>query len=187
MFGNSLFLRLKTEFLCQLTNFEDAENAFVVCATNCPWDLDFAFVRRFHRRLYVPLPNRQERLEFLNLYTKNTSLEATCQYWDMILDKTEGYSGSDLTNIVTSALNNPLYELENEKIWRVIDNECYTPVGDGLNYDNIVCCDITELPANSVKPREVEFLDLLQASDRVKRTISDRDLDKYKSYIDSFK
>ena len=31
---------------------------FLLAATNCPWDLDPAFLRRFQRRVYVPLPNR---------------------------------------------------------------------------------------------------------------------------------
>ena len=31
---------------------------FLLAATNCPWDLDPAFLRRFQRRVYVPLPDR---------------------------------------------------------------------------------------------------------------------------------
>ena len=38
---------------------------FLLCATNCPWDLDSAFLRRFQKRLYVPLPDFAARKQLL--------------------------------------------------------------------------------------------------------------------------
>lgn len=170
--------------MCQLTNFEGTKNVFLLCATNCPWDLDVAFIRRFHKRIYVPLPDKQERLEFLHLFTKNTDLEKCSNFWELIVEKTDGYSGSDLTNMITHALNIPLYELENVKVWRLVDEKYYTPMGEAISYDKIVCCDITELPPNSVKSRDVEIVDLLEAIDKVKKTVPSSQIVRYKNYID---
>ena len=53
--------RIKTELLKQMeganSSFKD-ENIFFLCATNCPWELDSAFLRRFQKRVYIPLPDR---------------------------------------------------------------------------------------------------------------------------------
>lgn len=36
----------------------NCNEVFLLCATNCPWELDPAFLRRFQRRIYIPLPDR---------------------------------------------------------------------------------------------------------------------------------
>ena len=48
---------MKTELLRQL-EASDHEKVFVLASTNCPWDLDAAFLRRFQQRVYIPLPDR---------------------------------------------------------------------------------------------------------------------------------
>ena len=35
-----------------------AGEIFLLCATNCPWELDPAFLRRFQKRIFIPLPGR---------------------------------------------------------------------------------------------------------------------------------
>ena len=52
--------RIKTELLKQMegTRNLDDSNIFLMCATNCPWELDTAFLRRFQKRIYIPLPDR---------------------------------------------------------------------------------------------------------------------------------
>ena len=49
--------RIKTELLRQ-TETATNSNIFLLCATNCPWELDSAFLRRFQKRAYIPLPDR---------------------------------------------------------------------------------------------------------------------------------
>ena len=53
--------RIKTELLTQMegaTASTGTNNLFLLCATNCPWELDSAFLRRFQKRIYIPLPDR---------------------------------------------------------------------------------------------------------------------------------
>ena len=53
--------RIKTELLKQMEGADNsvtADKIFLLCATNCPWELDSAFLRRFQKRIYIPLPDR---------------------------------------------------------------------------------------------------------------------------------
>lgn len=168
--------------MTQLSNFENNQNSILICATNCPWDLDTAFIRRFQKRIYVPLPDRPERLEILKLYTKDTNLENCTQHLELVLDKTEGFSGSDLSNLVAYALEIPIYELQEAKVWRLIDNKFYTPIGQSLFSEQVICSDVHDLPPNSVIARQANSFDLLCSTDQVERSVSDKDIEKYKKY-----
>lgn len=61
--------RIKTEFLVQLdgANTFAGENAriLIIGATNRPDDLDEAVRRRLVKRLYIPLPNKAGRKQFI--------------------------------------------------------------------------------------------------------------------------
>ncbi|KHJ79212.1 ATPase, AAA family, partial [Oesophagostomum dentatum] len=57
--------RVKTELLVQLQRLHTVSNIVLICATNCPWDLDPAFMRRFEKRIYVGLPDFDARLAML--------------------------------------------------------------------------------------------------------------------------
>ncbi|EEB10260.1 protein MSP1, putative [Pediculus humanus corporis] len=53
--------RVKTELLTQLDDFgSEPENyhIYILGATNCPWELDSGFIRRFRKQIYVPLPEK---------------------------------------------------------------------------------------------------------------------------------
>jgi vacuolar protein-sorting-associated protein 4 len=58
---------VKTELLIQIQgiNSKDNEGLLVLGATNRPWEIDSAIMRRFEQRIYVPLPNFKERVSFL--------------------------------------------------------------------------------------------------------------------------
>lgn len=51
--------RVKTEFLVELDGAKtnNDERVLIIGATNLPQELDDAVIRRFVKRLYIPLPN----------------------------------------------------------------------------------------------------------------------------------
>ena len=49
--------RLKTELLIQLDGLKSNTDLFLMVASNNPWDLDAAFLRRIEKRIFIGLPS----------------------------------------------------------------------------------------------------------------------------------
>ena len=45
-----------------------AAHVMVLATSNCPWDIDEAILRRFEKRIYIPLPDIVARVSALRLY-----------------------------------------------------------------------------------------------------------------------
>lgn len=79
--------------------------AFIMVATNRPWDLDDAVLRRLPRKILVDLPLRDDRAAILKLLLKDEQLAEDVSI-DDLADKTVWYSGSDLKAVcVTAAMS----------------------------------------------------------------------------------
>lgn len=105
--------RLKTELLVALDGVasEPNERVLVLGATNMPQQLDEAALRRFSKRLYVPLPDREARNALLcNLLTKVKS-GLSVRDVETVVQRTQGYSGSDLTALAKDAAMGPIRQL----------------------------------------------------------------------------
>ncbi|CAG5126342.1 unnamed protein product [Candidula unifasciata] len=99
--------RMKTELLIQMDGAErkNQEKIFLLCATNCPWDLDTAFLRRFQKRIYIKLPDHNSRIELMKLHCHGSKVDMSQSDWEQLASQTDGFSGSDLSTLTTGALN----------------------------------------------------------------------------------
>jgi SpoVK/Ycf46/Vps4 family AAA+-type ATPase len=88
-------------------------NVFVMVATNRPFDLDEAVLRRLPRRLLVELPMKEDREAILKIHLRGEALDDSVSLSD-IAERTPFYSGSDLKNLAVSAALACVKE-ENEK------------------------------------------------------------------------
>ena len=77
-------------------------NAFIMVATNRPFDLDEASLRRLPRRLLVDLPTEKDREAILGIHLKDELL-ATDISLSSLASQTPFYSGSDLKNLAVAA------------------------------------------------------------------------------------
>jgi SpoVK/Ycf46/Vps4 family AAA+-type ATPase len=91
----------------------DSGSAFIMMATNRPFDLDDAVLRRLPRRLLVDLPTENDRLEILKIHLRDETLAEDVNLADLAA-KTPFYSGSDLKNLAVAAALNCVRE-ENEQ------------------------------------------------------------------------
>ncbi|KAF9466946.1 AAA-domain-containing protein [Collybia nuda] len=101
--------RIKTEFLVQMNGVgHDDTGVLVLGATNIPWQLDNAIKRRFEKRIYIPLPGPEARRHMFQLHIGDTPNELTQKDFRQLADKTDGYSGSDISVVVRDALMQPV-------------------------------------------------------------------------------
>lgn len=102
--------RVKTEFMVQMQGVGAAKdnNILVLGATNLPWALDSAMRRRFEKRILIPLPDVEARLELLKNRMKKESTTLTDADYQTLAQKTDFYSGSDLSSLIKNACYEPL-------------------------------------------------------------------------------
>jgi vacuolar protein-sorting-associated protein 4 len=98
-------VRARNQFLQEMDSILDKKtpsHIYIIGATNKPWALDQPFIRRFQKRIYVPLPGPEARREMFEIYAKSLKL-ATDVDRELVVQKTGGYSGSDLRDIFQGA------------------------------------------------------------------------------------
>ncbi|KAJ8489721.1 hypothetical protein ONZ51_g2781 [Trametes cubensis] len=103
--GNSLAHRgVITEFMQEMDGLKSSKesNVIVIGATNRPFDLDDAVLRRLPRRLLVDLPGEKEREEILKILLRDETLADDVDL-KQLAKKTESFSGSDLKHLCVSA------------------------------------------------------------------------------------
>lgn len=89
------------QFLKEWDGLNDL-SVFVMVATNRPFDLDDAVIRRLPRRLLVDLPTQADRKEILRIHLRGEQLDESIDLEDLS-KRTPFYSGSDLKNVAVSA------------------------------------------------------------------------------------
>lgn len=96
--------KLVSSFLSEMDGFaKNNQGVLVLGATNTPWAVDPAFRRpgRFDRVLFVPPPDRDARLQILRLQLAERPVADL--KLERIADRTSGFSGADLENLVETA------------------------------------------------------------------------------------
>jgi SpoVK/Ycf46/Vps4 family AAA+-type ATPase len=110
--------RLKTEFMVQMDGISTNDNegsgrrVLLIACTNCPWDVDSAVLRRFPRRIYVPLPDSEARRALIeNLLKKSGKHSLTTRQISTLVNRTNGFTCSDISSIASEAAFGPLRSL----------------------------------------------------------------------------
>ncbi|XP_042042491.1 uncharacterized protein LOC121787732 isoform X1 [Salvia splendens] len=108
--------RMRNEFMAAWDGLrsKDSQRILVLGATNRPFDLDDAVIRRLPRRIYVDLPDADNRLKILKIILSPENLETGFPL-EQLANSTEGYSGSDLKNLCIAAAYRPVQELLEEE------------------------------------------------------------------------
>ena len=97
-------VRVRDQFLRETDGLNDKGknlHLYVIGATNKPWTLDPPFLRRFSKRIFVPLPDNEARMAQFRMYTAPLTLSEDVGL-ELLAKLGDGYSGSDIRDICQS-------------------------------------------------------------------------------------
>ncbi len=102
--GNDEREQTLNQILVEMDGFEPNDQVIVMAATNRPDVLDTALLRpgRFDRRVTIDLPDRKDREAILKIHARKKPLHADVDL-KVIAERTPGFSGADLANLMNEA------------------------------------------------------------------------------------
>src|SRR5437879_3270167 len=97
-------VRVRNQFLKEMDGILDKNKKFhvyLIGATNKQWVLDEPFIRRFQKRIYIPLPDIKTRMDMFQIYAHDLKLDNNVDFAELAR-MTEGYSGGDIRDLFQS-------------------------------------------------------------------------------------
>ncbi|XP_072514831.1 katanin p60 ATPase-containing subunit A-like 2 isoform X1 [Salminus brasiliensis] len=153
--------RMKTELLVQMDGLARSNDlVFVLAASNLPWELDHAMLRRLEKRILVGLPSSPARKAMIDHWlppiSNNGGIELRTELaYDVLAQKTEGYSGSDIRLVCKEAAMRPV-----RKIFDALENH-----SEGH-------CDMSFIELETVTT--ADFLEVIAHTKPSARNLTDR-------------
>ncbi|XP_027634835.1 katanin p60 ATPase-containing subunit A-like 2 isoform X5 [Falco biarmicus] len=115
--------RMKTELLVQMDGLARSDDlVFVLAASNLPWELDSAMLRRLEKRILVDLPSKEARRVMIQHWLPPLSNSGGVELrtdldYSLLGQETDGYSGSDIKLVCKEAAMRPV-----RKIFDALEN-----------------------------------------------------------------
>lgn len=147
------------------------KTVIVLAATNTPWDLDEALRRRLEKRIYIPLPDVEGRIQLFRINMKGCELDEDVDL-DVLAEKSEGYSGADVANVCRDAAM-----MSVRRIMEEARKKC-------LGKDAIQA--MLKEQKENLRGTAVSMDDFLVALTKINKSVSGNDLQKYADWMDEF-
>mmetsp|Transcript_32427 Transcript_32427/g.47306 ORF Transcript_32427/g.47306 Transcript_32427/m.47306 type:complete len:443 (+) Transcript_32427:62-1390(+) len=193
--------RIKTELLVQMDGLGNSvDKLLVLCATNMPWAIDGALLRRCQKRIYIPLPDERARKRLLEIrmHKMEPPPEVAPEEMDTLVAFTEGFSGSDLSVLVAEAIMGPVRKCQDAQAfyWVKVTNK------EGVEEDKLEPCSpghpgciemsIMELASNPIYGADklvappVTFGDFQKTLSTCKASVGPEQLEEFEKFTRSF-
>ncbi len=153
--------RIKTQFLQEMQGVKSGGGKLVTLmgATNLPWDIDNAVLRRFEKKIYCGLPTVEGRTKIFELCTKEVEMDETVNF-EELGEISEGYSGSDIATVCREVVMLPVRELD---------------VSGRLTSSN-----------NEFTLRKITREDFINVLQNIKPVVSDSEIEKFRKWRNEF-
>jgi len=194
--------RIKTELLVQMDGLGNSvEGLLVLAATNLPWAIDSAVRRRCQKRIYIPLPDERARKRMfeIKLAKLDPRADITSEQLDSLMNRTEGFSGSDITVVFRDAIMEPVRRCQDAQAFQWVEvpkaggeegekEKKLMPCSPGT----VGCVEMTIMklaqeygPESLVAP-PVTFRDFEKTLQRCKPSVSEDDLKEFAKFTAEF-
>jgi transitional endoplasmic reticulum ATPase len=109
--GGTGMERMVSQLLTEMDGIQEMQGVVVIAATNRADMIDTALVRpgRFDKIVYVPNPDKKTREKILEIHARGKPIGRDIDL-SKIVEKTEGFSGADVSAIVNTAISLVLHE-----------------------------------------------------------------------------
>ncbi|KAK7466997.1 hypothetical protein VKT23_004060 [Stygiomarasmius scandens] len=178
-----------TEFMQEMDGLKSSrgDNVIVIGATNRPFDLDDAVLRRLPRRLLVDLPGEKERKEILKILLRDEKLDPSVDL-QSLAKRTENFSGSDLKHLcVSAALDSvkehvklPWITSANPELESSASNQVTSSASSEQSVDQLIATEVKtpRQKQNGQDQNQDSETQPLPEPEKVPRIISQRNFDK---------
>ena len=153
--------RIKTQFLQEMQGVKSSNDKLVTLmgATNLPWDIDNAVLRRFEKKIYCGLPTKEGRSKIFELCTKEVEMDETIDF-NELGEMADGYSGSDIATVCREVVMLPVRELD---------------VSGKLTSSN-----------SDFNLRKITRQDFINVLENIKPVVSDSEIEKFEKWREEF-
>ena len=112
--GNDEREQTLNQILTNMDGFTESQGIVVIAATNRIDVLDNALIRpgRFDRKINVPLPDYDGRIQIAKVHFKNKKVDDKSVSFDELSSLTTGFSGADIANLANEAA---IFSVRNNK------------------------------------------------------------------------
>lgn len=180
---NEASRRVKTEFLTQMQGVgHDDTGILVLGATNLPWGLDPAIRRRFERRIYISLPEFEARYGMLKRAISKNLSSLTDEQIRAITERTDGFSGSDISVLVRDAVYEPIRRLQLATKFKQVNGKFIPCRGDEPGTEG----NWMSLPKDKIGEEPVGIEDFQSAFVRTKPSVDRSQLEEYEKFTTTF-
>nr|POF00663.1 protein suppressor of k(+) transport growth defect 1 [Quercus suber] len=164
---------------------DGVKDVLILAATNTPFALDQAIRRRFDKRIYVHLPDKEARKHIFKVQIGKTLKTISEKEFDKLANNTEGFSSSDISYFVKDAL----YEV----VRATLTNEFFKRSGEKLvpckrnEKERVSLQEIDENGENSkikVPPCTAAHFEKVRGNQ--KATVTKDDLKRFDEFTEKF-
>jgi len=187
---NEASRRVKTEFLVQMQGVGHEDKGILVLgATNIPWGLDPAIRRRFEKRIYIPLPEKPAREYLLRKLTNKTKHTLNEEDFSELGERTEGFSGADISILVRDACYEPLRKAQNAVAFKPVGyNASGKPIYEPCapSESGAVQKKMWEFKSDEIQLPLVSMDDFCNVMLRCKPSVGPNDLKMHQEFTENF-
>ncbi|XP_060063793.1 vacuolar protein sorting-associated protein 4B-like [Ylistrum balloti] len=188
--------QIKNEFLVQMYgNGRNDDEIQVLGASSMPWKIHPAIRKRFAKRIYIPLPEAPARMAMFKLHLGTTPHSIQEHEFKQLSEKSDGYSGADISMVVRDALMQPVKKVQTATHFKrvrgpsrndpnVIVDDLLTPCSPGA--PGAVEMSWMDIPGEKLLEPVVSFSDMLLSLSTSKPSVTEDDIRNQEAFFEDF-